>query len=98
MEVAHGVPVCVFVKLLSTFRWSDATALSMHVNLGTATALFSQRIQKPAEPSNITVEVEKWNIWNPQTKEWVATSFEFRDLAVSEHKLLGRSQMDSLKL
>lgn len=83
VEVSNGVPVCVSVKILSSFRWGEATALSMHVKLGTATSLRSQRIHKPSELGDVVVEVEKWNMWDSRRKEWVAASFEFRDLLVS---------------
>lgn len=83
IEVFNGVPVCVSLKILSSFRWGDATALSMQVKLGTATSLLPQRIHKPSELGDVAVEVEKWTMWDSQRKEWVAASFEFRDLIVS---------------
>ena len=84
VEVSDGVPVCVSIKILSSFSWSDATALSVQVKLGTATALPSHRISKPAEPSDFTVELENWILWSSYRKTWVAASFQFRNLVVSD--------------
>ena len=82
IEVFNGVPVCVSVKILKSFRWADANALSMQVKLGTVTTLLPQRILKPVQPSDVKLELEKWNIWDLQKEQWVATQFQFCDLIV----------------
>lgn len=83
VEVSDGVPVCVSVKILSSFRWSDATALSVQVKLGTTSPLLSRRILKPAEPTDLRVELDTWNLWSCDRKKWTTANFEFRDLVVS---------------
>lgn len=81
IEVSYGLLICVCVKILSSFRWETATALSMQVKLGTIISLLPQMIARPAQPSEVKFEQEKWNVWQSQTKTWVAASFEFCDLS-----------------
>ena len=94
IEVANGVPVCISIRILSTFRWSDATALSVQVKLGTSTSLLSWRILKPVEPSDLSVELETWNLWDWRKKRWTAANFEFRDLIVSSRGVVNQHQQN----
>ena len=77
-----GSPICPRLKIGTDFKWDGADLLSVKAQLGAPDHLKEIHIFRPPVGESLEIDLEKWNVWKHENREWHEACFEFCDLKV----------------